>query len=493
MTEPSSRESHTLPPTGSRSTTTPPTRPRTRSGSDAIDPDLFDRLAEPRTGSRFAITGISDSSYTRLTRTIAVPADGARLSFWMTRNTEPTWDFVFVEAHPVGTDNWTTLRELNGHTTRSTGSVCPFWLGIHPFLRHYQSDNQDGSCSSRGTTGVWWAASGVSDGAEKWSFDLARYAGRTIELSISHASDPSIQFKGATVDDVVVSAGPGTTSFERDGNALDGWTVPGPPAGSPGNQNDWFVGTADQTPPSSGEIAAGSLSRQGVILRFLSRRFGDYPFGAAGGIVDDDPRLGFALENQTRPIYAPGFFSSPLDGDLVVVHELAHQWYGDSLAVKRWRNIWLNEGFATYAEWMWLERENVATARAIFRNFYAIPANDPFWDLRIGNPGPQRLFDGAVYLRGAMTLHRLRVRVGDQAFFRILRRWAQTREGDNVTTREFIRLAERVSGRNLDGLFDDWLFTARKPRVRGLASSSVRPLRITPFAHPEKMIPRHRP
>lgn len=142
---------------------------------------------------------------------------------------------------------------------------------------------------------------------------------------------------------------------------------------------------------------------------------------------------------------------------------------------------------------MWLQRQNVATTRQVFRGFYAIPANDPFWDLRIGNPGPQRLFDTAVYLRGAMTLHRLRLRVGDQHFFRIVRRWAQTRAGDNVRTREFIRLAERVSGRNLDGLFDDWLFTSRKPRVRGLAPFSTRPLRVTPFATPEKLTPRHRP
>ena len=103
------------------------------------------------------------------------------------------------------------------------------------------------------------------------------------------------------------------------------------------------------------------------------------------------------------------------------MHELAHQWYGDSLAVARWQHIWLNEGFATYAEWLWSEHEGLGTAQEIFDFFYdGIPADDPFWALPIGDPGPDRLFDFAVYWRGGMALHPLRLAVGDAAFFRIL-------------------------------------------------------------------------
>ena len=95
-----------------------------------------------------------------------------------------------------------------------------------------------------------------------------------------------------------------------------------------------------------------------------------------GRIVDDYAELGFALENQTRPVYSPGFFGTAESGDSVVVHELARQWYGDSLAVQAWEHIWLNEGFATYAEWLWSEREGLGTTQEIFDDLAAIPADD---------------------------------------------------------------------------------------------------------------------
>jgi aminopeptidase N len=147
----------------------------------------------------------------------------------------------------------------------------------------------------------------------------------------------------------------------------------------------------------------------------------------------------------------------------VVVHELTHQWYGDSLALERWQHIWLNEGFATYAEWLWSEHEGFATAQEIFDANASRPADDPFWTVVIGDPGPELVLDTAVYDRGGMTLHALRLEVGDEDFFRILRTWAQSRRGDNVTTPEFIRLAERISREDLDELFETWLFTPSKP------------------------------
>ncbi|MEV6488598.1 M1 family metallopeptidase [Actinoplanes sp. NPDC051633] len=216
-------------------------------------------------------------------------------------------------------------------------------------------------------------------------------------------------------------------------------------------------------PKATYDIVARSFAREPEILRFLSGYFGQYPFRAAGGVVDAEGDWGYALENQGRPIYTPDDFPTVEDGSAIIVHELAHQWYGDSVALGRWADIWLNEGFATYAEWLWSEHEGLGTAQETFDALYATPATASLWKYEVADPGAANLFVGAVYNRGAMTLHALRKAVGDKAFFRILKSWAQMNRGGNVTTAKFIRHAERVSGKNLDALFTKWLYTASKP------------------------------
>jgi hypothetical protein len=207
----------------------------------------FDRIGgpfDPHTGTYYAHSQIGDQSYKRLTRTITVPAGGATMSFWTSYNTEPDWDFVMVEARTAGQDDWTTLPDTNGHTSTSTGASCPAgWFDIHPFLQHYQTLNADGTCSPVGTTGnpagSWNAASGSSGGWQQWSVDLGAYAGKQVEVSIAYVSDWSTQGLGDFVDDIVVSTGEGTTSFEEDADPMDGWTVAGPPAGSAPNPNNF--------------------------------------------------------------------------------------------------------------------------------------------------------------------------------------------------------------------------------------------------------------
>ena len=229
-------------------------------------------------------------------------------------------------------------------------------------------------------------------------------------------------------------------------------------------------------PQPIGDVVDASLARQPEIIGFLSGYFGRYPWRDAGGIVDDVQGLGFALETQTRPIYAFDFFTDPVSGDAVVVHELAHQWYGDSLTLRRWRDIWLNEGFATYAEWLWSEAEGLGTAQETFDFFYDgfIAPDDPWWQITIGDPGPEQLFEFPVYFRGAMTLHQLRLAVGERDFFRILRVWAQSQRGELVRTPAFIRLAERISGQQLDDLFEAWLHTPGRPTLSGGAAAERR-------------------
>jgi aminopeptidase N len=208
-----------------------------------------------------------------------------------------------------------------------------------------------------------------------------------------------------------------------------------------------------------------AIARTPEIVDFLASQFGPYPFDSVGGIVPDEPRLKFALEIQTRPVYAAGFFArgSVDDKTWVLAHELAHQWFGDSVSVHFWRDIWLNEGFATYAEWLWSEHQGRATAQQIFDRTYAQPAEAKVWSPPPGDPGVKALFGASVYQRGAMAVHALRVAVGDPAFFTILRAWTSERRYGNGDTAEFIALAERISGRTLQPLFQVWLFEKGKP------------------------------
>jgi hypothetical protein len=199
---------------------------------------------EPHSGSQYVYSGVADRSYKRLTRTVDLTGKtSGSLSFWVSRDTEQDWDFMFVEAHTVGQDDWTTLPDQNGHTTTATGESCPAgWINeLHPHLAHYQTLNADGiTCSPTGTTGSWNAASGNSGGWEQWSVDLSAYAGKQVELSISYASDWSSQRLGVFLDDTTASTGE-STSFE---DGLGGWAVPGPPPGSAPATNDFAPTTA---------------------------------------------------------------------------------------------------------------------------------------------------------------------------------------------------------------------------------------------------------
>ncbi|MBM0238175.1 M1 family metallopeptidase [Micromonospora sp. ATA32] len=212
--------------------------------------------------------------------------------------------------------------------------------------------------------------------------------------------------------------------------------------------------------PADGPAAA-SVARTGAIVDFLASQFGPYPFDSYGGIAIADDRIRYALETQSRPVYGPGFFRSGRPNLEVVAHELAHQWYGDSVSLAGWSDIWLNEGFATYAEWLWAEHDGGRSVQRAFDLQYA--ATD--WSQPSVDPGRAAMFGPAVYQRGALAVHALRRTVGDDAFFRILRGWAIERRGGNVTTKDFIAYAERVAGRSLGSFFDAWLIGATAPAL----------------------------
>jgi murein tripeptide amidase MpaA len=212
----------------------------------------------PHTGEFYLYSQIGDVSYERLTRTLTVPPAGAQLSFWTSYDTEPAWDHLFVEARTAGGDNWTTLPDLNGHTTTAPGDSCPEgWRVLHPQLDRYQTLNADGTCSPTGTAGGGWnASSGGSGGWQQWTLDLAAYAGTQVEVSIAYVSDWAVQGLGVFVDDIVMSTGEGSTSFE---SAMDGWAITGPPAGSAPNPNNFVRTTAAGFPEGAVVATADTL------------------------------------------------------------------------------------------------------------------------------------------------------------------------------------------------------------------------------------------
>jgi aminopeptidase N len=205
-----------------------------------------------------------------------------------------------------------------------------------------------------------------------------------------------------------------------------------------------------------------SLSIEPEAIDFLSSLYGPYSFESVGGIVDWAPNVFYALETQTKPNY------DVLPDKLTVVHELAHQWFGDTLVLDHWSDMWLNEGFATWSEWIWTERHGGQTAQQRFDELYAVPESgkrgqDLWFPAPDALPGPADLFGTPVYDRGAMTLQALRAKVGDTTFLNILRTWYAEHQHSNVTTPQFIATAERVSGRQLDHFFDVWLFQEGRP------------------------------
>ncbi len=200
-----------------------------------------------------------------------------------------------------------------------------------------------------------------------------------------------------------------------------------------------------------------AVQRQGEMIAFLADRFGPYPFSTYGiAVVDNFPA---ALENQTLSIFGAG-----LEGnEAVVVHELAHQWFGDAVSTETWEDIWLNEGFASYAEWLWLEAQQgpefLAVGITAERDrLVDLSESDSLSLPPVGTPPQDDLFNTAVYRVGAMTLHALRLTVGDEAFFATLQTYFARHNGSTATTADFIAVAEEVSGQDLGDLFDRWLY-----------------------------------
>ncbi|BBH69366.1 aminopeptidase [Actinoplanes sp. OR16] len=208
-------------------------------------------------------------------------------------------------------------------------------------------------------------------------------------------------------------------------------------------------------PPRLRRLFGHDFARHGEIMSSLSSMFGPYPFHEYVVVVADDD-LDDPIEAQGMAVFGRNHVDGRRTHERLVVHELAHQWFGNSLTVADWRHIWLNEGFATYAEWLWSEVSGDLPAAALAARWHAWAASQPSRVI-VANPGVDRMFDPVVYKRGGLTVHALRVRLGDEAFFAFVRSWVATYRHQTVTDAQFRAHAAQFASGSLDGLFAAWL------------------------------------
>ncbi|MGW8064994.1 M1 family metallopeptidase [Streptomyces ziwulingensis] len=217
--------------------------------------------------------------------------------------------------------------------------------------------------------------------------------------------------------------------------------------------------------PQQAEASRAVLKRIPEVMEWAQENFGPYPFSSTGAIVDRVEDAGYALETQNRP-YFPG-----APDTVLLVHELAHQWYGNSVSPKTWRDMWLNEGFATYAEWLWEEDEGGDTAQETFEALYDgtyypdEDANASIWAFPPADPpGAEDISASPVYQRGAMVLHKIRRTVGDDAFLALLRGWAGAHRHGNADTGDFTAYVEKSApDEDFTQIWEDWLYGDGRP------------------------------
>jgi aminopeptidase N len=213
--------------------------------------------------------------------------------------------------------------------------------------------------------------------------------------------------------------------------------------------------------PADPEGYAAAFGEQPQMLTFFERAFGPYPFASYTCVITDDD-LEIPLESQGMSTFGRNFMVDDWDSVRLVAHELSHQWFGNAVTLGRWQDIWLHEGFACYAEWLWSQECGAASTqeRAAHHHRRLSELDE---DIIVGDPGPALMFDDRVYKRGALTLHALRCAVGDETFFEILRDWVEAHRGGTVTTPMFVEHASGHAGRDLGELFDSWLFQPELP------------------------------
>ncbi|XVX22125.1 M1 family metallopeptidase [Actinomycetota bacterium] len=222
-------------------------------------------------------------------------------------------------------------------------------------------------------------------------------------------------------------------------------------------------------PAALRQNALHDFGRQDAMMRLFERTFGEYPFRDYSVVVTEDA-LEIPLEAQGMSTFGRNHVTGGRVEERLVAHELAHQWFGNCLTVERWQHIWLNEGFACYAEWLWAEEAGEESADALaghhWRRLSALPQ-----DIVLADPGPKDMFDDRVYKRGALTLHAIRLTFGDERFFEMLRTWVEGHRHGLVSTDLFVDHVRRYSESSLRALLDSWLWQKKLPALPRLGTT----------------------
>ncbi|MEW1807087.1 M1 family metallopeptidase [Pseudarthrobacter sp. NPDC080039] len=213
--------------------------------------------------------------------------------------------------------------------------------------------------------------------------------------------------------------------------------------------------------PVLADRARTGLAQQPAMMRTFNNCFGPYPFPAYTVVVTED-ELEIPLEAQSMAILGPNHLGLDWESQRLIAHELSHQWFGNSLTASGWQDIWLHEGFACYAEWIWSEEAGVmSVAERAAAAWHRLAEEDQ--DILVGDPGPGRMFDDRVYKRGALALHAVRMALGDLAFFAVLQDWTAGHRHGSVTTQDFIVAVSSATAVDAEPLLHPWLYEEPLP------------------------------
>jgi aminopeptidase N len=417
--------------------------PNLGNGGFDVEHYLIETTVDPETGE------ITDGA-----TTITATATADMAGFYL--------DFRSLEVREVTVDGATAVHEADGADLRIT-PTSPIAAGEEFVVRvRYRGTPAQTRLPGLGLASGWFITAeevyvvAEPDGAHTWFPGSDHPADKATFTIVTTVPEPF----------VVVSNGALVGETHSDGMATFVWEMDAPMATYLATIVVAELERIDRTGLEGIEIrdylpadlAADDprpLQRTAEWIEFFETWFGPYPFDSYGHVVISG--FGAALESQTMSVVDRGSLV-----DVTVVHELAHQWFGDSVSIATWQDIWLNEGFATFAEFLWIEHVlGRDVMEADIEDRYAFLERLPHRP--IADPGVDKLLAGAVYQRGGLTLHALRVEVGDDVMRDILRTYVARYTGANASTEDFIATAEEVAGRDLSPLFDAWLYQSELP------------------------------